>query len=85
LTHAEYSNRARIKVKLASIIMSDARAQLKPDERHTWQLKIQSANRYNILHHCRRCDREWVASVPERCCCGSADVESIACWQFPDD
>jgi hypothetical protein len=46
---------------------------------------IADLNRYNIFCHCRRCDREWVASVPERCVCGSQDVQYIACWQFPDD
>ncbi|WAL61241.1 hypothetical protein [Thermocoleostomius sinensis] len=60
-------------------------AQLNPDELREWQLKIEVANRHNIWCHCRQCDREWIASKPSVCECGSAQVESIACWQFPDD
>ncbi len=54
------------------------------DELQLWRSKITTANRNNIFCHCRRCDREWVASDREPCTCGSQDVETIACWQFPD-
>jgi hypothetical protein len=60
-------------------------SQLNPAERREWQLRIEEANRYNILCHCRSCDREWVASSYVACSCGSSEVEHIACWQFPDD
>ncbi|MGF1600981.1 MAG: hypothetical protein ACFCU8_02995 [Thermosynechococcaceae cyanobacterium] len=53
-------------------------------ELQNWQQGLAEANRHNVFCHCRRCDREWVASAPVPCECGSADVESIACWQFPD-
>lgn len=59
--------------------------QFTPAELHDWQLRLQEADRYNILCHCRVCDREWVSSSPEACVCGSQNVEHIACWQFPDD
>ncbi len=55
-----------------------------PAELQAWWRKIEVANRNNILCHCRRCDREWVASSFVACSCGSADVEHISCWQFPD-
>jgi len=58
--------------------------QLSPQEWYEWQLRIQAANQNNLLHHCRKCDREWVASVEEFCSCGSKSVERLACWQFPD-
>ena len=45
---------------------------------------IADLNRHNVFCHCRDCDREWVASNPEPCLCGSRKVEAIACWQFPD-
>ncbi|MBW4656026.1 MAG: hypothetical protein KME20_23735 [Kaiparowitsia implicata GSE-PSE-MK54-09C] len=50
-----------------------------------WQQILAAANRNNILHHCRVCDREWVASEAQRCTCGGRSIERIACWQFPDD
>ncbi|HEY9740987.1 MAG TPA: hypothetical protein V6C90_10900 [Coleofasciculaceae cyanobacterium] len=52
-----------------------------------WQLKIETANRNNVLCHCRRCGGEWMDSYFNVVCssCGSSDVEQIACWQFPDD
>ncbi|WP_421659628.1 hypothetical protein [Leptothermofonsia sp. ETS-13] len=65
--------------------MTDPQPQLSPDELRNWQLSIEEANRYNIFCHCRRCDREWIASDYVICNCGSQDVEYIACWQFPDD
>ncbi|MBE9177617.1 hypothetical protein IQ268_03370 [Oculatella sp. LEGE 06141] len=65
--------------------MSEIPRQLDPAELHEWQLRIAAANLHNILCHCRRCDREWVASTQEACCCGSTSVEHISCWQFPDD
>lgn len=59
---------------------------LEPDELRQWHANIESANRHNILCHCRQCDRQWVASDDkEPCTCGSRNVESINCWQFPDD
>ncbi|MGC9503777.1 hypothetical protein [Baaleninema sp.] len=63
--------------------MSDS-SSIDPEEIRTWQAKIQQANRNNLLCHCQVCDREWVSSRPEPCSCGSRQVESIACWQFPD-
>ncbi|MGG6294189.1 hypothetical protein ACQ4M4_07195 [Leptolyngbya sp. AN02str] len=56
-----------------------------PKELADWQQALDLANYTNILHHCHVCDREWVASTEEICCCGSRSVERIACWQFPDD
>jgi putative hemolysin len=51
-----------------------------------WREKIQVANRNNVFCHCRQCQEEWVDSSFEAACraCGSADVERISCWQFPD-
>jgi hypothetical protein len=65
--------------------MADVPSQFTPNELHEWQLILEAANRHNILHHCRRCDREWIASMPQACNCGSTSVERIPCWQFPDD
>jgi hypothetical protein len=65
--------------------MADIPQQLTPQEWQEWQLIIEAANLHNILHHCRTCDREWVASTEESCPCGSTKIERIACWQFPDD
>jgi hypothetical protein len=65
--------------------MSEIPRQLTADELQQWQAAIVEADRYNIFCHCRECDHEWVASVPETCICGSKSVEHIACWQFPDD
>ena len=31
----------------------------------------------------RKANREWVASKPEACVCGSKSVAHIMCWQFP--
>lgn len=56
-----------------------------PEELAVWQQTLEAANWVNILCHCRRCDREWVASSEEPCSCGSRSVQYIACWQFPDD
>ncbi len=64
--------------------MPDIPSQLTPTELHQWQQSLEEANRHNIFCHCRECDREWIASKPEACVCGSKRVESIACWQFPD-
>lgn len=60
-------------------------SQLTPAERQEWQQIIAAANWLNLLHHCRQCGWEWVASTEEPCRCGSQRVERIACWQFPDD
>ncbi|WP_204106455.1 MULTISPECIES: hypothetical protein [Spirulina sp. CCY15215] len=50
-----------------------------------WRLKIEIADRHNILCHCRQCGQEWVTSTRDASCrCGSRDIESIPCWQFPD-
>ncbi len=51
-----------------------------------WQEKIKVADRNNIFCHCRFCGYEWVDSDLKPICksCGSKDVESISCWQFPD-
>lgn len=68
-----------------TLLMSDLPPQLSPTERYEWQLRIQAANQFNILCHCRQCDREWIASDHDRCVCGSQNVQHIACWQFPDD
>ena len=65
--------------------MSEIPPQLSPAELLAWQQGIAEANRHNVLCHCRQCDREWVASTEETCICGSANVEHILCWQFPDD
>ncbi len=54
-------------------------------ELEAWQRSLELANYRNIWCHCRKCEREWVASEPEACVCGSKAVEAIACWQFPDD
>lgn len=63
----------------------ESQSQLSPEELYQWHLRIEEANRYNIWCHCRECNREWIASRPVACECGSKNVESIACWQFPDD
>jgi hypothetical protein len=55
-----------------------------PAEQDDWQRRLAEANRCNIFCHCRQCQREWVSSTPEACVCGSQQVETIACWQFPD-
>jgi hypothetical protein len=60
-------------------------SQLSPEELQAWQRGLEEANRYNIWCHCRKCDREWIASTQVACDCGSKNVEYIACWQFPDD
>lgn len=59
--------------------------QFTEEERRQWRFRLAQANHNNILCHCRRCDREWVASQASPCECGSRDIEAIACWQFPDD
>ena len=65
--------------------MSGIPHQLTDGELRQWQVAIEAANRNNILCHCKRCDREWMASVGGTPCeCGSQAVEYIACWQFPD-
>ena len=66
--------------------MPDFSSPLEPDELHQWRTKIDTANRHNILCHCRCCGWEWIDSTFEAICqCGSSDVERISCWQFPDD
>ncbi len=64
--------------------MSDIPPPFTPSELQDWQQSLEEANRHNVFCHCRECEREWVASKPEACVCGSKRVESIACWQFPD-
>jgi Zn finger protein HypA/HybF involved in hydrogenase expression len=60
--------------------------QLTQKERQEWLSKIETANRNNIFCHCRQCQREWIDSTFEAVCqCGSHNVETISCWQFPDD
>jgi len=65
--------------------MTEIPHQFTPAELHEWQQRLEEADRHNILCHCRKCEREWIASKPEHCICGSKSVEHIACWQFPDD
>ncbi|MBD2462856.1 hypothetical protein H6G89_17590 [Oscillatoria sp. FACHB-1407] len=65
--------------------MSDSNSLFTPQELREWQLALAEADRYNIFCHCRKCDREWVASTQVPCTCGSTNIEYIACWQFPDD
>ena len=52
-----------------------------------WRSKISIANRNNIFCHCHQCEEEWIDSTFEVKCikCGSSKVETISCWQFPDD
>jgi hypothetical protein len=64
--------------------LSDPSPHLSPEELQAWQAGIEAANRHNIFCHCQVCDREWVASAPVPCVCGSRKVEFIVCWQFPD-
>ncbi|MEC4891948.1 MAG: hypothetical protein SAL07_01575 [Oscillatoria sp. PMC 1051.18] len=67
--------------------MSDEQLKKEAATLREWQEKIHIANRKNIFCHCRDCDYEWVDSSFEVVCshCGSKNVESISCWQFPDD
>lgn len=65
--------------------MAENSSHFSPEELQRWQFGLQQANLNNILCHCRDCDATWVASKAEPCSCGSTNVESIACWQFPDD
>jgi hypothetical protein len=58
---------------------------LTPEELKAGRDRIAAANINNVLHHCRKCDYEWVTSQAEACRCGSKSVERIMCWQFPDD
>ena len=66
--------------------MSEPQSQFSPEELKEWRLKIATANRNNIFCHCRTCDNEWMDSDDRASCpsCGSDNVESICCWQFPD-
>ncbi|MGF1495966.1 MAG: hypothetical protein ACFB8W_03960 [Elainellaceae cyanobacterium] len=57
---------------------------LSPSEQQEWRLRLAAANQHNVFCHCRKCQKEWVASEPTPCSCGSRSVEAIACWQFPD-
>lgn len=66
--------------------MSEFLPKLKPEERQKWLNQIETANRNNIFCHCRSCNLEWIDSTFNAICqCGSSDVETISCWQFPDD
>jgi rubrerythrin len=53
----------------------------------SWRKQIETANQNNIFCHCQNCGYEWVDSVEDVSCsnCGSAKIEKILCWQFPDD
>ena len=65
--------------------MTENPAPLEPEELKLWQAKINTANRNNIFCHCRRCGWEWIDSKFDVLCrCGSKDVQTISCWQFPD-
>ena len=65
--------------------MREPASQFTSEELRQWQFGLRQADDNNVFCHCRRCDREWVASTHEvRCECGSQDVETISCWQFPD-
>jgi hypothetical protein len=66
-------------------MMFEIPSYLTPAELELARQVIIDLNQHNLLCHCRQCDREWVASFPEACQCGSKAVEFIACWQFPDD
>lgn len=59
----------------------------KPDELQEWYYNIEQANRNNVFCHCRACDYEWVDSSKYVMCkkCSSKEIETISCWQFPDD
>jgi len=63
----------------------DRSSSLTPAEKQLWDTTLQAINRNNVFCHCRQCDREWVGSKPDRCDCGSRDIEWLLCWQFPDD
>ncbi len=66
--------------------MSDFLHSLDPNLRQEWQAKIETANQHNIFCHCHRCGQEWIDSTFSVICqCGSSAVETISCWQFPDD
>lgn len=66
--------------------MSEPSPYFTPEELQQWQFGLQQANHNNVLCHCRKCDREWIASAADTPCeCGSTQVEAIPCWQFPDD
>jgi hypothetical protein len=72
---------------------------LTPQELTQWQAALAEADRHNIFCHCHSCGYEWVSSqrIPEHpqitersrsaeCPqCKGSKIESIACWQFPDD
>ncbi|MBF2097744.1 MAG: hypothetical protein IGQ88_05130 [Gloeomargaritaceae cyanobacterium C42_A2020_066] len=64
-----------------------AESTLDPDSLIAWQAAVAEADRVNIFCHCHTCGYEWVTSVHQPPCpqCGGERVESIACWQFPDD
>ncbi|MEL6384669.1 MAG: hypothetical protein AAFQ89_19860 [Cyanobacteria bacterium J06626_18] len=65
--------------------MSRTPSSFQPEELRRWQFGLKQADDNNVFCHCRVCDREWVASSHEvRCICGSNNVETISCWQFPD-
>ncbi|MFZ4638958.1 MAG: hypothetical protein ACOYMP_00950 [Nodosilinea sp.] len=66
-------------------MMAETPSYFTPEELERWHFGLAQANLNNILCHCRDCDATWIASQPEPCSCGSRRVESIPCWQFPDD
>lgn len=61
--------------------------QFSTEELQTWFTNLAEADRHNIFCHCRACDWEWVDSCRTVNCphCQSSNVETISCWQFPDD
>lgn len=67
--------------------MSEPNPTLDPEDLNEWQLKIQTADRNNILSHCQNCHYEWIDSDWNIPCphCNSVQIEQISCWQFPDD
>lgn len=67
--------------------MPDTPNHLTPQELAQWQATLAEADRHNIFCHCHDCGYEWVSSQVENICpqCGGRKIESIACWQFPDD
>lgn len=67
--------------------MSDPRQYLTQEELEIWHSEISRISQNNIFCHCQTCQAQWVSSSAAIVClkCGSHRVESIACWQFPDD
>ncbi len=65
--------------------MEQSSSHFTSEELRRWQFGLRQADDNNVFCHCRQCDREWVASAHAvKCTCGSTNVETISCWQFPD-